>query len=234
MFDLNEEIRKWRRAILENQTCTNSDLDELESHLRDEMAQLQDSSLSEQEAFWVAAHRLGDTGALAKEFAKVNESFLWRKRCFWATLGIASYLAAVHMSVANSRIYLWLGSLAGLKGYTLAIVESLVTIMLFGLFVFLVYKFGKRQRTRTLFYRAADTSKGRFILFAGAFVLTAIVLATKVFISGMVARTLGFQQFRPVLIVQAWFTVAFSALIPLVLMAILIALRPSKYHKAKA
>jgi hypothetical protein len=36
MFDLNYAISSWRMNLSEKQTCAKSDIDEMESHLREE------------------------------------------------------------------------------------------------------------------------------------------------------------------------------------------------------
>ena len=94
MFDLNKAISSWRMNLSERQTCAKSDIDEMETHLREEIDSLTASKLSEQEAFLVATHRLGDTDSLAAEFAKVNTSILWRNRLFWMLAGLLSYFVA--------------------------------------------------------------------------------------------------------------------------------------------
>ena len=37
MFDLSRRMAAWREGLLERQTCEDADLDELESHLREEV-----------------------------------------------------------------------------------------------------------------------------------------------------------------------------------------------------
>jgi len=41
MFDLNEQIIKWRSNLAQSQTLGSSDIDELESHLREEIEKSQ-------------------------------------------------------------------------------------------------------------------------------------------------------------------------------------------------
>ena len=60
-----------------------SDIDELESHLRDEIDELQRLGYSDTDAFELAVGRLGDPPCLQQEFSKVNFSILWLKRATW-------------------------------------------------------------------------------------------------------------------------------------------------------
>ena len=64
MFDLNERINEWRRSLSQSAALNEQDLKELESHLREEIENLTDSELSAEEAFLIAAHRLGPEGRL--------------------------------------------------------------------------------------------------------------------------------------------------------------------------
>ena len=92
MFDLNEKINLWRRNLAQPQTLSGSDIDELESHLREETENLTALNLSDDEAFLVATHRLGQPHSISEEFAKVNASVLWRKRFFRAGAIIFAWL----------------------------------------------------------------------------------------------------------------------------------------------
>ena len=75
MFNVDQQIQQWRRDLSNAEVCRDSDLDELESHLRDEIENLEDRGLSTEEAFIVASRRLGNRGSLTREFAKVNDQW---------------------------------------------------------------------------------------------------------------------------------------------------------------
>lgn len=71
---------------------------ELETHLRDAIAPLRGSGLSDEEAFIIAAKRLGKNSQLEAEFAKQNRRSVWLDRALWILLGaqlwtVASVLA---------------------------------------------------------------------------------------------------------------------------------------------
>jgi hypothetical protein len=77
MPDLEQLITQWRRALLEMTGCSAEVLDELESHLRDEVRQLMQAGHSEEQAVARAASRLGSSRSLAAEFAKVATPMPW-------------------------------------------------------------------------------------------------------------------------------------------------------------
>lgn len=72
MFDLNDAVAEWRRKLQQDGTIETEDLDELESHLRDEVERLARSGTPEEEALQIAARRLGDAHELTREFTKVG------------------------------------------------------------------------------------------------------------------------------------------------------------------
>src|SRR6185503_763347 len=71
MFDLDHAISEWRRQLTMDGINSPEVLDELESHLRDDVSQQVRSGASE-EHFQNAIQRLGQTGLLKTEFAKVT------------------------------------------------------------------------------------------------------------------------------------------------------------------
>jgi len=72
MFDLDHAISEWRRQLTVDGISSLDVLDELESHLRDDVAQQVQSGASEVHSFQNAIQRLGQTGLLKSEFAKVG------------------------------------------------------------------------------------------------------------------------------------------------------------------
>ena len=77
-FDLNRSLHEWRAQLVASPSVTRENLDELETHLRESVARLRQIGLSEQEAWIIAEMRLGQTGALGKEFKKIQPTV--RKR----------------------------------------------------------------------------------------------------------------------------------------------------------
>ena len=72
-------IAQWR-GILEQQHAVHAaDADELEGHLRDQIADLGEAGLTPDEAFLIAVKRLGSVDALSGEFAQEHSDRLWKK-----------------------------------------------------------------------------------------------------------------------------------------------------------
>jgi hypothetical protein len=74
MFDLQQAIAEWRRQTARGGINSPHVLDELESHLRDDLQQQLRSGVSPRQAFDSALQRLGQNDALKIEFKKVSAS----------------------------------------------------------------------------------------------------------------------------------------------------------------
>jgi hypothetical protein len=86
-FDLNRAVQQWRENLGQSPAFRGENLNELESHLCDSIATLQTCGLSAEEAFMVAATRIGKGNALEPEFGKVNGQAIWIDRLFWMLIG---------------------------------------------------------------------------------------------------------------------------------------------------
>ncbi len=76
---LEEQIAQWREYLRRRQAVHRPDVEELEGHLRDQLAALTESGLSGDEAFLVAVKRMGSLDALSREFARAHSERLWKQ-----------------------------------------------------------------------------------------------------------------------------------------------------------
>ncbi|MBN2271840.1 MAG: hypothetical protein JXN61_14580 [Sedimentisphaerales bacterium] len=232
MFDLNEEISKWRCGLAAFQTLEKSDIDELEGHLREEIKRLMALGLLEQEAFYVARHRLGDTDSLAGEFAKINGSVLWSKRLFWAAVGLFGYIVASYAAQSVSAGFVVAAWFAGVKGYALGVLDATAQVVFFLTVVFLLYVIGRRKDLKgELFCKVVERPWGKLALFAGVLGIIAVKLAVQFLIPATVAR-LSVEQWGEMAIFRAFTELLWMIGLPLILLTVLILLRPSKLREA--
>lgn len=136
MFDLNEEIAGWRNELGESDAISPTELDELESHLRDSFGELQVQLDRPEEAFWLATRRLGSGEQLDREFSKINPNTVWARRAKWMLAGylIFSFLTVlsgiVNESFAQLAVYfslpLWQSVLLCSAGTTLSLLLVIV------------------------------------------------------------------------------------------------------------
>lgn len=103
--DLEALIARWRGSIEQQGAVDDTDADELEGHLRDQILELGDAGLAPDEAFLIAAKRMGSTDALSSEFAQEHSDRLWKqlmpepdaessRRDFLVMIGFACLAAA--------------------------------------------------------------------------------------------------------------------------------------------
>lgn len=78
LIDIEAMIADWRRFLGQRRVLAPEDIDELEDHLRGQVAELQSRGLSEDEAFLVAIRRLGKIDAISREFALEHTDRLWK------------------------------------------------------------------------------------------------------------------------------------------------------------
>jgi hypothetical protein len=76
---LEQQIDQWRSYLLRRRAIHAVDIDELEDHLREQIAGLADAGLAVDEAFLVAVKRMGDLDMLSREFAREHAERLWKQ-----------------------------------------------------------------------------------------------------------------------------------------------------------
>jgi hypothetical protein len=76
---LEEQIAQWRAYVHRRQAVHGPDVEELEGHLRDQLAALTEAGLTGDEAFLVAVRRMGNLDALSREFARAHSERLWKQ-----------------------------------------------------------------------------------------------------------------------------------------------------------
>lgn len=106
MFDLDTAITEWRQQMLAGGVASAATLDELESHLRDDVEeQIAGGGVSAQETFASSVARLGQPAALRMEFAKVGAASASRervKRVFLTLAGIPNTYLDTDMNTSTS------------------------------------------------------------------------------------------------------------------------------------
>ena len=78
-MSVEAQIAEWRAFVARAPAVDDRDVEELETHLRDEIAELDAAGLSEDEAFLVAVKRMGDVDTLSREFAREHRGRLWKQ-----------------------------------------------------------------------------------------------------------------------------------------------------------
>ena len=79
MEGVESQIAEWRAYVARAPAVNGHDVDELEDHLRHEIAELNSAGLTDDEAFLVAVKRVGDVDTLSREFAREHSGRLWKQ-----------------------------------------------------------------------------------------------------------------------------------------------------------
>src|SRR5918997_5708078 len=79
MESVEPQIAEWRAYLTNAAGVNGHDVDELEDHLRHQIAELNAVGLAPDEAFLVAVKRMGDVDALSREFAREHSGRLWKQ-----------------------------------------------------------------------------------------------------------------------------------------------------------
>src|SRR5687767_6081101 len=79
MESVESQIAEWRAYVANDPAVNGHDVDELEDHLRHQIAELNAAGLTADEAFLVAVKRMGDLDALSREFAREHSGRLWKQ-----------------------------------------------------------------------------------------------------------------------------------------------------------
>lgn len=77
--ELEDQIDTWRSYVQRRQAITPADVDELEDHLRGQVADLRATGLDDGEAFLIAITRMGNLDTVSREFAREHSERLWKQ-----------------------------------------------------------------------------------------------------------------------------------------------------------
>jgi len=106
MFELDQAIAKWRWQMAADGIKSPALLDELESHLQEDVERQAQAGKDVEAAFHTAVVRLGQPSALTNEFSKVGETneALARLKYFLLTLaGIQNPILATNMNTSSTN-----------------------------------------------------------------------------------------------------------------------------------
>lgn len=125
MFELEDAITQWRERLTWRGAFTETDLDEMESHLRDEVEASVATGEAEQEAFFSAVRRFGEDTDLARGYNLANWEAVTIKRARFAPMLISNYVKVAIRNLFAYKLYSCisiLGLAVGLAAVTLAAV----------------------------------------------------------------------------------------------------------------
>jgi hypothetical protein len=152
-FDLTAALRQWRENLAQSPEYSSTDLEELESHLRDSIDALARNGLPLEAAFSSAQQRFGNPSQVAEEFAKAHPGRLLASRLMWfviglVLIGVTDGLISILSSFLKVATYL-LGTHApqSVLGFSVIANEALAGLVVFCVYYrFLTTKFELLER----------------------------------------------------------------------------------------
>lgn len=157
MFNLEQSISNWRQQMRKAGITNREDLDELESHLRDEIDGQMRSGHDEPAAFDLAAQQMGQTGSLTGEFRKVGAKI-------HRVSGVVTGVVCVPLTV----LILALGVLT-FSGLGMTLFQEILALQALGLTLLIAFQWRRLIRylpiVRTLRGRIAGAACANALVF---------------------------------------------------------------------
>ena len=213
MFNLNKEIAKWKKVLRSNDTCSSADVMELESHLCDSMDNLKAKGLSEQEAFYIATHRLGRPDVLANEFGKVNEALRLWSRILYAGLGIIllNIISSISSILADGIRILLFG--LGLKAKDIAYFGIAAQVIALLAVIISSYFLIKYKRNGIASFLGSGFGKASLVIITFILIVGSRVVA--MLESIFLVRVIGASEYGQIALISHYFSFAYSIAIPM-------------------
>lgn len=226
MSDVEKRIEQWRNALRTSDAFGISDIDELESHLREEMERLRPLGLSETESFLVARHRLGEAQALETEYEKVNADRRSLLRMSWMVGGVLVYVLAGYIAggVSHGGMLAAIGLRGGATSIAWAGVAAKAAA---GVALFLiVWACARRGSWSGLTGRLRMMSLPRLLLLLGGLALVDCLLIGFEFLFRTAAvRCVNSEEYARMALVGSYANLGWAVLAPVLAAILLIILR---------
>ncbi|GAB3169783.1 hypothetical protein GCM10027059_35340 [Myceligenerans halotolerans] len=167
---LEAQIDQWRGFVRRRRAIASPDVEEMEDHLREQVADLNAGGLDDDEAFLVAVKRMGNLDDVSREFAREHSDRLWKQLVLFPPEGADAGPPRGLRRFRDLGVLLALAIGAGIAlKILLATVTDETTLLLNGPFLVLPFLAGYFAWKRTLPLRTA------VVLVAAAAALALIV-----------------------------------------------------------
>lgn len=161
MFNIEKEIKRWRRALNKHSGFEDGHIEELENHLRDHIEDSCERGVSEDEAFRQAVNAIGTAELLDTDFKK--------SKMRGGLLG--SYIRVAWRNLIRNRMY----SVINISGLAV----GFVCLIIIGLQVKWEYSYDKHYENRDRLYRIVDEQKRNGDVFKVASILLPLAPAAE-------------------------------------------------------
>jgi cation transport ATPase len=139
-FDLNKKIEIWKSKLSQKSNMTQDNINELESHLLDEIHELKQLGLNTEESLIIAKKRIGNVEDLTTEFGKVNKGIYFRNRIIPYLKGVLLFFAFVTILDLMTNIIIIITHKIGLNNTTKDFISIVFLILLTSTLFIISYK----------------------------------------------------------------------------------------------
>ena len=139
-FSLKESIKIWKSELSQNSNMTKDNIDELESHLQDEIHELKQLGLSAEESLLIAKNRIGNINDLTSEFGKVNKDVYFRNKILPYLKGILLFMSFITLTNLLTSFSLIIANRIGVNSENLNYISIGILIISSSALLMLSYK----------------------------------------------------------------------------------------------
>ena len=105
-FNLSKKIDNWVTNLRAEPSVTESDSEELRSHLLDLIDELKKVGLDEQEAFLIASRRIGSAVDWEEEYKEANNPIVQMRKSLIILAGVLVYFLVYYFIKSTSKLFL--------------------------------------------------------------------------------------------------------------------------------
>jgi hypothetical protein len=105
-FDLQEQINNWVISLRSVSSLTESDSEELKYHFLDLLDELKAIGLDDEEAFWVASKRMGNSFDWEAAYREVNNPIIQMRTSLIILAGVLAYFLLYYFLLFSSKLLL--------------------------------------------------------------------------------------------------------------------------------
>ncbi len=140
-FNLKENIEIWKSELSQNSNMTLDNINELESHLLDEIDELQRLGLNTEESLLIAKNRIGNTKELTTEYGKVNKNIYFRNKIIPYLKGILLFMAFITITNLLANLSVIIAKNVGIDSENLNYVS--IGILIFSSLALSIFAYNK-------------------------------------------------------------------------------------------
>jgi hypothetical protein len=104
-FNIQEQTDRWVNKVKSDPVFTESDSEELRSHLLDSFDRLKNTGLSDEEAFLIASRRLGTIVDWEEDYQQANNQVIQMRRTILIMSGVLLYFCFYYFIGFSARLF---------------------------------------------------------------------------------------------------------------------------------